>query len=107
MIDFRNQLAHSKITDENRIFVIEEDGFEFVASHSPIWRREGIDLYDVKVLHEELDEVIRAVLAGMKKQAYDTFGNALENDHIRIDSVGRILPRKWDPRRPSCKIGLE
>ena len=106
MINSRNGLVHSKLSDENRVFYITEDGFDFFTSKSPIWRKNGIEFSEVIAIQKALDSVIKTVLSKMKPATRNAFGNELDEDLIEIDRLGRIKSQRWDPEGRHAKGGL-
>ncbi len=94
LIKIRNYWAHSNIGEDQRNYIIEEDGLEFgVIKESEFWElsSSNIDFYKVKKIRERVDRIKLEILNAMKPNDKQSFSKVLDRGTIILDKEGKLV----------------
>lgn len=94
LIKIRNYWAHSNIGEDQRDYIIEEDGLEFaVSKNSKFWELSlgNLDFSTVKKIRAYVDQVKLEILNAMKPNSKKSFSKVLEQGIIILDKKGKLV----------------
>lgn len=94
LIQLRHYWAHSNIGEDQREYIIEEDGLEFVVSKKPkFWASSlsNIDFSTVKKIKDYVDLIKIEIIGAMKPKIRKSFLKALEKETIVVDEKGKLI----------------
>lgn len=100
LIRIRNDWAHATVSDEMRIFFIQEDDLMFATRSLPIYRERerayvcprmsSLDYTSAKKVKDDVDAIKSKILDAMKKNDRQKFAKALEEQYILLSRKGSL-----------------